>query len=211
MPLMHYTERHVVRLLATETRRTDTSPHALCQSHVALGRFLAGELVEHLPLAPREIQHPQGLRSGWQIQGEEAITLVCFMRAGLYATEGLREVLGRARVVHASPRRGVGLSPADLAALGSVQGRRFVLVDSVVNTGRSLEPVLQQLMGGGASWIGVAALVAPTPTARRLGTEYPDTHFFFARLSDNQYVGKGTTDTGNRLFGTLPNDRKESP
>ena len=50
MPLTHYTDRHLVRLLATETRRTDTSPHALAESHVALGRFLAGELVEHLEL-----------------------------------------------------------------------------------------------------------------------------------------------------------------
>jgi hypothetical protein len=26
--------------------------------------------------------------------------------------------------------------------------------------------------------------------------------FYFARTSENTYVGKGTTDTGNRLFGT---------
>jgi uracil phosphoribosyltransferase len=204
MPLKHFTERHIVRLLATETRRTDTPPHDLCGSHIALGRFLAGELVEDLPLEPREILHPQGVRSGWQVEDEAELTLVVLMRAGLYTAEGFREVLPNARVVHVSPRRGVGLGQRDLAGLGDLAGRRFVLVDSVVNTGKSMEPVLDQLRDAGAAWLAVAALVTPEPTATRLETAHIDVHFYFARTSTNQYVGKGNTDTGNRLFGTLP-------
>ena len=204
MPLKHFTDRHLVRLLATESRRTDTTPVELSRSHVALGRFLAGELVELLPLDPRQIQHPQGLRTGWRIAGEAEILLVTLMRAGLYAAEGVREVLPNARVVHVSPRRGVGLADSDLQGLGSVEGRRVVLIDSVVNTGASMEPLLAQLRDRGASWLAVLALVAPVPTAERLEREHPDVNFFFARVSDNQYVGKGSTDTGNRLFGTLP-------
>ena len=70
MPLTHHTDRHLVRLLATETRRTDTTPHELARSHVALGRFLAGELVENLALEPCEILHPQGVRQGWRVAAE---------------------------------------------------------------------------------------------------------------------------------------------
>jgi len=200
---MHFTDRHVVRLLATESRRTDTTPFELARSHVALGRFVAGQLVEQLELAPREIQHPQGVRTGWQVADEADITLVTFMRAGLYTAEGVRDVLQHARVVHVSPTRRVGLSAAELAESGPIAGRRFVLIDSVVNTGASLEPVLAQLRDGGAAWLGVVTLVSPVPTARRLEVEHPDVHFYFARVSENQYVGKGSTDTGNRLFGTL--------
>ncbi|MCA9720172.1 MAG: hypothetical protein H6713_31450 [Myxococcales bacterium] len=204
MPLTHFTDRHVVRLLATETRRADTTPHELTRSHRALGRFLAGELVELFPLERRPIQHPQGIRDGWRVAGEPRITLCCMMRAGLYATEGVREVLTHAPVVHVTPRRRSGLDESDLEDLGSVQGRRVVLIDAVINTGASLEPILGQLRERGADLIAVLALVCPVATARRLEAEHPDVHFILARISENQYVGKGTTDTGNRLFGTLP-------
>ncbi len=204
MPLKHFTERHVVRLLATESRRTDTTPFELSRSHVALGRFVAGEMVEDLQLEPREIQHPQGLRQGWRVAGESELVIVTLMRAGLYAAEGVREVLPNARVVHVSPTRGDGLSQRELAELEPVAGRRFVLVDSVVNTGASMEPVIRQLRERRAAWIAVVALVSPVPTAQRLERDHPDVGFYFARISENQYVGKGGTDTGNRLFGTLP-------
>ena len=204
MPLKHFTDRHIVQLLATESRRTDTTPFELTRSHVALGRFVAGELIDDLPLEPREIQHPQGLRQGWRVVGEQQIVLVTLMRAGLYAAEGVREVLPNARVVHVSPRRALGLAPAELEELGNVAGGRLILIDSVVNTGASMESVIAQLRERSAGWIGLVALVAPVTTAERLGCEHADVHFYLARISENQYVGKGSTDTGNRLFGTLP-------
>lgn len=201
MPLTHFTERHLVQLLATETRRTDTTPHALSGAHVALGRFLAGELVERLDLEPCEIQHPQGVRSGWRVAGEAEIVVLPFMRAGLYAAEGVREVLQNAQVLHVHPARGVGLAPAELASLDPLRARAVVIVDSVVNTGASLEPVLAQLRDR-VERVFVLALVAPVETADRLAQTWPDVEFLFARTSTNRYVGAGTTDTGNRLFGT---------
>lgn len=207
MPLTHFTERHLVRLLATETRRTDITPHALSAAHVALGRFLAGELVERIDLEPREIQHPQGVRSGWSVADEAGIAVLPFLRAGLYAAEGVREVLQNAQVLHVRPTRGTGLSPDDLAAFESLSPRLVVLVDAVVNTGESLEPVLAQLRGR-IERLFVLALVAPVETADRLATAWPEVDFLFARTSTNQYVGAGTTDTGNRLFGTTR--RRES-
>jgi uracil phosphoribosyltransferase len=76
-----------------------------------------------------------------------------------------------------------------------------VIVDAVVNTGASLEPVLAQLRGR-IERLYVLALVAPVDTADRLERSWSDVEFLFARTSTNQYVGAGTTDTGNRLFGT---------
>lgn len=202
MPLTHYTDRHLVRLLATETRRTDTSPHALAESHVALGRFLAGELVEHLELAPREIQHPQGTRQGWQLAAQHEVALLSFMRAGLYVTNGVREILQHAPLLHVNPNRSLGLPESELAEFDRLDARTSVLIDSVVNTGASLEPVLEQLQERNQR-IFVLTLVGPVPTAERLEQAWPDVTFLFARVSTNQYVGKGATDTGNRLFGTV--------
>ncbi|MCP4871988.1 MAG: hypothetical protein GY898_25060 [Proteobacteria bacterium] len=204
MSLTHFTDRHLVRLLATQSRRTDITPQALSRSHVALGRFLVGELVEHFELESVSIQHPQGTRQGFGLVEEENISVLCFMRAGLYVVEGVREVLQRAPLFHVSPRRGEGFSAAERDELGDPAGRRFVVVDSVINTGASLEPVLQYLEAGGARSIDVLALVSPVPTAERLETTWPSVRFLLARLSENQYVGRGGTDTGNRLFGTLP-------
>jgi len=83
-------------------------------------------------------------------------------------------------------------------------GRTFILIDAVVNTGASIEPVLKQLKLRGAKIVAVLSLVSPVPTAERLAAEYPEVHFFFARISNNQYVGNGASDTGNRLLGTFP-------
>lgn len=210
MPLTTFTDRHIVRLLATETRRSDSSPHVLSQSHVALGRFLAGELVDHLSLETCEIQHPQGARSGWRIVDEDRVALVCLLRAGLYVTEGVREVLTRAPLLHASPKRGAGLSQTELAELMRTSAHTAVLIDSVVNTGSTLEPVLKQLAQQGLR-VFVLALVGPTTTAARLATDWPGVRFLFARTSENQYVGSGSTDTGNRLFGTYGKSGGDQP
>jgi uracil phosphoribosyltransferase len=199
--LTHFTERHIVQLLASESRRTDTTPHALSRAHVALGRFLAGELVERLALEPCDIQHPQGVRSGWRVADESSIVLLPFMRAGLYAADGVREVLQNSQVLHVHPERSVGLSACELAGLSALGARVGVIVDAVVNTGASLEPVLAQLRGR-IERLYVLALVAPVDTADRLERSWSDVEFLFARTSTNQYVGAGTTDTGNRLFGT---------
>lgn len=203
MALTHYTDRHFVQLLATRSRRTDVTPWELTRSHVDLGRFLGGELVERLSIEPCQIHHPQGLRSGWQVAGEQDVTLVCFMRAGLYVAEGVREVLHRAPVLHVSPTREMGLSENGLAQLSPVPGRTFVLIDSVVNTGASVVPVLRQLQSQQPAALFVLSLVAPATTANRLAEAFPGVHFLFARVSENQYTGSGSTDTGNRLFNTM--------
>lgn len=210
MPLTHYSDRHLVKLLATESRRTDTSPHELASSHVALGRFLGGELLEYLALEPREIQHPQGVRQGWQVAQEHQVALIVLMRAGLYAGEGVREVLKAAPMLHVSAPRGRGLREGDLGQLEQCGTRTCVLIDSVVNTGGSIEPVLGQLGVRGMRAF-VLSLVAPRSTAERLAAAWPEVHFLLARVSDNQYVGTGATDTGNRLFGTIVPGEGRSP
>ena len=124
------------------------------------------------------------------------------MRAGLYVTNGVREVLQHSALLHVNPQRNVGLPASELAEFDRLGPRTSVLIDSVVNTGASLEPVLAQLQERGQR-IFVLTLVGPVPTAERLERTWPDVTFLYARVSTNQYVGKGATDTGNRLFGTV--------
>lgn len=201
MPLTHFTNRQLVRLLATATRRIDTTPRELADSHKAVGRFLAGELVEHLEIETCDIHHPQGIRQGWKIKQENEIALLVLMRSGLHVADGVRDIFQVAPMFHVHPSRKDGLNRANLAGLKKERIKTAVIIDSVVNTGASLEPILQQLSERGLH-VFVLSLVSPTATADRLAHDWPEVHFLFARTSENQYVGKGTTDTGNRLFGT---------
>ena len=210
MPFSHFTDRHAVQLLATQSRRTDLSPVQLSRSHVDLGRFLAYELVERLPLEPCPIQHPQGVRTGMRIAGEADVVILSCMRAGLYVTEGVREVLQLAAVYHVSPTREHGLDEPTLRSLPALTGRVVIVIDSVINTGTTLLPVLDQLRARSPATIVAMTLVTPVDTAKRLEQTCPDVEFLVARVSTNQYVGAGATDTGNRLFGTLPR-REDSP
>lgn len=210
MPFTHFSQRHAVQLLATQSRRTDLSPVQLARSHVDLGRLLAYELVELLPLEPCQIEHPQGVRTGMRIAGESDVVILSFLRAGLYVTEGVREVLQLAAVCHVSPTREYGLDEAVLRSLPSLAGRVVIVVDSVINTGATLLPVLEQVRAQVPALIVVLSLVTPVDTAKRLEQTCPDVHFLLARVSTNQYTGRGATDTGNRLFGTLPR-RENTP
>ena len=210
MPFTHFSDRHAVQLLATQTRRTDLSPVQLARSHVDLGRLLAYELVELLPLEPCQIEHPQGMRTGARIAGESDVVILSLLRAGLYVTEGVREVLQLAAVCHVSPTREHGLDEAVLRSLPSLAGRVVIIVDSVINTGATLLPLLEQVRAQAPALIVVLSLVTPVDTAKRLEETCPDVHFLLARVSTNQYTGRGATDTGNRLFGTLPR-RENTP
>lgn len=207
MPFTDFSHRRAVQLLSTQSRRTDVSPFQLSRSHVDLGRLLAYELLELLPLEPCEIQHPQGLRHGVRIAGEAELLILSLLRAGLYVTEGVREVLQHAAVYHISPARERGLDEAQLRSLPPLARRVVVVVDSVINTGATIVPVLEQLRAQAPALIAVLSLVTPVDTAKRLERTFPEVHFLLARVSTNQYTGVGATDTGNRLFGTLP--RKE--
>lgn len=209
MPFSHFTERAAIKLLATDSRRADLSPYDLSRTHVALGRYLAYELLETLPLSPCPIQHPQGVRSGFCVAHEEDLLLLSLLRAGVYLTEGVREVLRRAAVSYVHAHRERGMDEAEFAALPPLAGRTVVLCDAVVNTGATLVPVLRQVED--AARIVVLSLVAPEDTARRLAADWPAVEFLYARLSTNQYTGVGATDTGNRLFGTLPGAGPKEP
>jgi uracil phosphoribosyltransferase len=128
---------------------------------------LAGELVEYFALEPLEIQHPQGRRQGYRIADASNIALVVFMRAGLYVAEGIREVLEDVPVAHVSPSRERGLSDVELAAIDGLCPKVCVIIDSVINTGASLEPVLKQLGARGVRLFVLSSKPA-LPNANRI-------------------------------------------
>ena len=201
--LKHFTERKAVQLIATESRRIDITPHRLSQVHIEIGKYLANEILEEFELENCEIKHSQGIKVGKQLSQEKNIIILDFMRAGVYIGDGLRYIFQNSPYHHIYPERDQGLSEKELKMLYFLKDKIVIIVDSVINTGNTMIPVIQQISNYNPKKIIVTCQVMPFDTAEMLEKRFPDVSFYIFRLSDNKYVGKGITDTGNRLFGTF--------
>lgn len=205
MTLYHFTDKKAIQLLATQSRRTDISPFELSTVHLEMGKYLAYQIAEEVTLEDIEISHPQGKALGKRIQNEKDILILTFMRAGTYLGDGIRTLFRNAPYYYIYPKRGIGLSEEEWEGLNlpPLQNKIIILVDSVINTGGSMTPIIKWFQNKKVKKIIVVCSVMPMDTANKLELEFPDVNFYTIRVSTNSYVGKGKTDTGNRLFGTL--------
>jgi uracil phosphoribosyltransferase len=200
--LHHFTDTPASRLLSDRTRRSDLDTRDFSEAYADLGRFLAYQVLEQFELEEYQIQHCEGPRAGVRIRNEERIGIICLMRAGLYLAHGCRSVLRRSPLHLFSPERDKGLSPKELDELAGSRLDTLLIVDSVVNTGKTIRPIFAQAKSMGIKKVIVMVGVSPVAQGTSIAEDYPEVMFYFARLSHNSYVGKGGTDTGNRLFGT---------
>jgi uracil phosphoribosyltransferase len=192
--LIDHSNDPLMQLLVNTTRQVEVAGPALADAHRAVGRCLAGPIAQALPLESVEIQHVVGASEGVGVRPGHEPIILAVMRAGLFVAEGIWSCLPASALVPHQDGESLGSIPA--------QGRTVILVDSVINTGRSLRRLLEMLRPSGAQSIVVSALVAYGPTLETLVAEYADVTFNIARVSQRSYVGSGSTDTGARLFGT---------
>jgi uracil phosphoribosyltransferase len=193
--LIDRTNDPIMRLLVDATRRADTAGPALARAHREVGRALAAAVAGYLPLEEVEIEHVAGKSTGVRVQPGAEPIFVALLRAGLFLAEGLWECFpGSALLLHGGHAETLAPLPAP--------GRSVVVVDAVINTGRSLRAVLGEVLRAGPAKTVVVTLVGFRPTIEALTAELPEIDIVAARLSDRSYVGRGGTDTGGRLFGT---------
>jgi len=203
MPFYEFTNQNAVQLLATQTRRIDITPYALTQTHIELGKYMAFQICKEFELEDCTIIHPQGIKKGKQIANEEQIVILGCLRAGIYLVEGLRFIFQKSPVYYIHPIRNVGLEEKELKILPSLKNRSVIIADSVINTGETIFPTIKQIECFEPLKIIVTCLVMPLDTAEKIKRNHTSHSFYVARVSRNKYVGKGKTDTGNRLFGTF--------
>ena len=183
----------MMKLLVDATRRAECAGPALAHAHREVGRALASIAAASLPIEEVEIAHVAGASTGVRIRPGAEPIVVALMRAGLFVAEGVWERLPGAALVPLSHGARLELPAA---------GRTVIVVDAVINTGRSLCAVLDRVRELGASKTFAVALVGYRPTVVDLVEQRLDVEFVTARLSERSYVGRGATDTGGRLFGT---------
>ncbi|MCA9684923.1 MAG: hypothetical protein KC457_22260 [Myxococcales bacterium] len=188
-------ENPVVQLLVNETRRAEVKGPALAEAHRRVGAALALVAARRAIVESVEIRHVTGPAQGMALAASAAPLCLALMRAGLFMAEGLWASLPGAALV---PWDG---HEASLATL-PIADRPVIVVDAVINTGRSVDRALELVLARGPAWVTVAALVANADGLAGRLQRWPSVEFAIARISAHSYVGKGGTDTGARLFGT---------
>ena len=195
---------NAAKLLATPMRDSAVSGPALREVHRRAGWYLSVDiLTDILGLEEVSIQHVLDRPTkGSCVLDEQKSTIVAMMRGGEPMAYGVSDALPRAMFVHA--KEATDLKPHHLSGQSTV-----ILVDSVVNTGKSmiefvkhalaLEPYIRIVMVAGV--VQDQCLSTGSLLRKELaGTD--GLHLVALRLSSTKFTGSGTTDTGNRLFNT---------
>lgn len=124
------------------------------------------------------------------------------MRGGEPMAQGVSEAFPLAPFLHAKEAR--DLKPAHLKNMNAV-----ILVDSVINSGKSVEAFVDRIrqLNALAPIVVVAGVVQEEATKSDSGAgkelaEAEGVSLVALRVSENKYTGTGGTDTGNRLFNT---------
>ncbi|KAH6851360.1 uracil phosphoribosyltransferase-domain-containing protein [Chaetomium sp. MPI-CAGE-AT-0009] len=202
--IRHATDEKATKLLMAPTRDARVFGPVLRKAHKRVGWYLATSfLADLVGLEQYDIPHVQGHSTeGHRIRHENRTTIVALMRGGEPMAEGVNGALPSAMFLHAK-------TPDELGPQHVKGQRTVVLVDSVVNSGKSIVEFVQRIRNLDATiFIVVVAGVVQAKslasagllgrvleTDRALG-------LVALRLSDNRFQGRGGTDTGNRLFNT---------
>lgn len=201
--LVHATKRNAAKLLMTPMRDAKISGPPLRESHRQAGRYLATEFLGGIVgLEEFPIKHVQGRDTvGHRLFHEQQTLIVPLMRGGEPMAFGVNDAFPLATLLHAK-------LPDDIKD-HHLQGQfTVVLVDSVVNSGKSVIDFVQHIYSLHATirivvvaGVVQAQAVSGGPLAHELAC-HPNLSVIALRLSDNKFTGRGTTDTGNRLFNT---------
>lgn len=199
------TERNATKLLATQMRDAAVAGPDLRKAHHRVGWYLGNEfLADVVGLEQRLIGHVQGRQTaGYQLFHEKQTTIVALMRGGEPMALGVNDAFPLAMFVHASD--------ADDIKLHHLQGQlTVVLVDSVINTGKTVIEFVQHVRKLHATIriVVVAGVVQAQCVSGGSGSlnqklaRHAELHLIALRKSETRFTGSGTTDTGNRLFNT---------
>ncbi|KAJ5953024.1 uncharacterized protein N7479_011437 [Penicillium vulpinum] len=202
--VIHATDRAAAKLLMTPTRDASVSGPALRDVHRRVGWYLGTEFcTQIIGLESHPISHVQGHQTeGHRLLNEKATLIVPLMRGGEPMAFGVNDAFPIAMFHHAK-------LPEDIQHDHLKNMATIILVDSVVNSGKSILQFVKHIRSLHSTIrIVVVAGVIHSQTvstgmiARELG-RFNGLSFVALRLSDNQFTGSGTTDTGNRLFNTV--------
>lgn len=202
--ILHATDRTAAKLFMTPMRDASVFVPALRRAHHDVGRYLAIEvLADAIGTEEYSIPHVQGHQvSGFRLKDEEHTIIVALMRGGEPMAFGVNEAFPRAMFLHSS-------SPGDIKSPHLTAKKTVILVDSVVNSGKTAAEFVQhiRMLRADVGIFIVAGVVQrdiaqPGNQVGEALVHAGDVTLIALRLSENKFTGRGSTDTGNRLFNT---------
>jgi uracil phosphoribosyltransferase/adenylate kinase/phosphoserine phosphatase len=203
LQVRHATDRNAAKLLMTPMRDAKLSGPVLREAHRRVGWYLATEfLSDVIGVEEYRIQHVQGhYTSGHRLFHEQQTSIVALMRGGEAMAFGVNDAFPLAMFISAS-------APEDIMPHHLEGQLTLVLVDSVVNSGKTVVQFVEHVRKLHAT-IRIV-IVAGVAQAQSISEGSPiqalahhaKLSLVALRLSNNKFTGKGTTDTGNRLFNT---------
>jgi uracil phosphoribosyltransferase len=180
--------------LNNQSRDKTLKNNVLAKIHTLLGEALGRAMLNFRPLENNYIESVQDITCAVQEVSKKNITIVVLMRAGLYLGQGVRNILDNDDQCFLLSNN---VEDIDLAY---IDGRDVIIVDSVINSGKTMVQYIHSLHT--AKSITCISIVMQEKF-KLIAGQLPHILFLTSRISENSYVGKGTTDTGNRLFGTI--------
>ncbi|KAL1792619.1 hypothetical protein ACET3X_009126 [Alternaria dauci] len=215
----HATSKHSAKLLMTPTRDASIQSHNLRKAHERIGYYLTNEYVSSiLGLEEVSIPHVQGNEtSGHRFRHEKATIIIPLMRGGEPMAFGVSEAMPRAAFCHAKQF-------SDITNTDIFKGKRsVVLVDSVINSGKSLVdfitplrdlcPRIRIVVVTGVAQADSVIIKPDKQDGSKADNAFAELlrddrelYVVALRKSENKYKGKGQTDTGHRLFNTTQLD-----
>ena len=154
------------------------------------------------------------MSSGVGVSSAAPVIILPLMRGGEPMATGVYSCFPTASFIHfydqeiEIEQRNSLLAKA-LEQLHSIETVNIFLVDSVINSGRSIKRAIKALHQMSEKVnpklelvIFVLSGVMQEEAADNLPCQFMRVRFLTLRVSRNKYTGKGTSDTGNRLFGT---------
>ncbi len=204
LQFLHAMHRPAAKLLATSMRDANVSGPVLRKAHRRVGFYLATEfLTDLIGLEQCPITHVLGHRtSGYRLFHESQTLIVALMRGGEPMAFGINEAFPHAMFLHAKEPEDI--KPDHLSGLITV-----ILVDSVINTGKTVMEFVGQIRKLHATIrMVIVAGVVQDQVVGEGGTLHkelgciPGVSLVALRLSETKFTGTRGTDTGNRLFNT---------
>ncbi|ESZ91850.1 uracil phosphoribosyltransferase [Sclerotinia borealis F-4128] len=205
LPVFDATNKNAAKLLMTPTRDATNQGPALRDHHRSIGRYLAIEFMsEVIGVESFDIPHVQGHQtSGHRLLHESQTLIVALMRGGEPMALGINDAFPLAMFLHAH-------DPEDVMAKHLQGQSTIVLVDSVINNGKTITDFVQHIrkLNAIVRIVIVAGVVQAQSIAEGTGilastlVQHGNCSIVALRISDNKFTGKGVTDTGDRLFNT---------
>ncbi len=197
MNIKEFSDENIFKLLSTESRKANLTPSKLANVHIKLGELLSYKLLDEFILDEVDIQHVEGIKKGKGLPNKEIFLLLVLMRGGLYVAEGFKDIFdGKYSVEFINGTCDYLIEKYDLIQYN------IVVIDSVINTGKSILNILNKINNLNPKRIFIVSLVMQE-NSLKVFEDFKNITFYTARISKNFYIGKGHTDTGNRLFGTI--------